>query len=308
MSTEGLGLEQPAVERPQVEAAAPETPVEQAAVAEPETDDEIQEVGAFEIKPGVAYVEKDKVDKVRQTLGTKIGTLERRLKELEPASQEAAQLRQYIAEAKPYIEFLKNNPHLLQPQAAPAPQAPQVDTEAEEYARDFDLYDKQGQLDVGKARRILDKNAKSAREAAAEAAQSVTGPVAETLESHAVLGVIQQLYQEKDADNNPINPVAIKAVSETLVNTLGQKGARAFLANPQSYGVLQQMAWGAHAKIPKKATVKPPAHDPLVTERAGGRGEDVTVSTQHLGRLGLSEDKYKAAARNFKPGQFNALE
>ena len=306
MSAEGLGLEQPTVEeQPAVDEAPQEQPTEQATTEqEPEEDADLT-AGAVEFKPGEKYVSIGAVKGER----AKRKEAEARLRELEPLSQEAQQLREYVNQAKPYIEFLKANPQFLQPQqTAQAPLTPQEDTEAIEYARDFDLYDKNGQPDVARARRIIDRTLSKAEKRAEEAAAKVTGPVAEQIESQAVVGVLQQLGQEKDGDGNPINVAAINTLAQDLVKTLGQKGARAFLANPASYPILQNMAWGAHAKIPKKATVQPPANPPLHSERAGGKGEDVTVSTQHLGRLGLKEEHYKDAAKRFKPGGYNSLE
>jgi hypothetical protein len=300
MSTETDGLAP-------LEEAQVEEPVEPAAVGDEthaqETDDDKVE-GAVEFKPGEKYVPLSAVIEARKTAKE----AKERLKELEPASQEAAQLRQWINENKAYIDFIRTNPDFMRQPAAPQKTEPQHDAEAEEVARDLELYTKDGTLDIAKGRRIIDRNVKTAREAAEHAAQSVTAPINRQVESHAVMGVLQRLQMEKDGDGQPIDVRAVNALAEDLVKSLGQDGARRFIAQDGSYDILTNMAWGKHAKLPKKGRVAPPAHDPLPTERAGGRTEDVVVSTQHLGKLGMKEESYKASAKKFRPGQFNSLE
>ncbi len=285
-----------------------ETPVEETTTAaethEEQTEDEKVE-GAVEFKPGEKYVPLSAVIEARKSAKE----AKERLKELEPASQEAQQLRQYLNDVKPYIEFLRANPDFLTRTAQPqAKQEPQVDAEAEETARDLELYTKDGTLDVAKARRILDRTAGVARQSAEKIAAQTTEPVAKMVESQKVLGVLHQLQQERDGDGQGLTVQAVNALAQDLVQTLGQEGARRFIAQDGSYTLLKNMAFGKQATLPKRAKVAPPAHDPLATERAGGRTDDVVVSTQHLGRLGISQDKYTDSAKRFKPGGFNSLE
>lgn len=301
MSTETDGLapvaeaqvEPPVEEQPQADetqqAAAEDEPIE----------------GAVEFTPGTKYVPLSAVTTARR----EAKELKAERDTLKAQAERAAQLEAELAQARPYAEFFKVNPHLLQQPAQPMRQPePQHDAEAEEYARNLDLYAKDGTPDIAKARKILDVNARIARESAQTVAAQTTEPVARMVESQKVLGVVRSLQMEKDADGNTISEAAVNALAQDLVSTLGQAGARQFMAQDGSYNLLKNMAFGKQATLPKRAKVAPPAGDPLVTERAGGKAEDIVVSTQHLGKLGLSEERYKDSAKRFKPGQFNSLE
>lgn len=283
-------------EQPPEQAAAPAAE----APAPTEDDDKAIEDQAIEIPTG-KVVPLSALLETRQT----VKDLKKQLADLEPASAEAAQLRQYLHEAKPYIEFLKNNPQLLTPQAQPQRQPePTDDIEAVDYAKEFDLYTADGKPDVTRARRIIEKQTKIAL----AAAQQATAPIAHQTESNKVSTVLQALSQEKDGEGNPVNPAAINAVAQDLVQKLGQAGARRFLATDESYDLVANMVWGKHAKMPRKKMPAAPEHPPLETERAGGGSGEIVIDSRRLHALGMTEKAYKETAKGFKPNSYNELE
>lgn len=83
--------------------------------------------------------------------------------ELETLRQEADQYKQFAQQFGPYAQLLQQRPELVQmltgqgqPPKAEAPQ-PQYDPEAEAIAREFDLYTPQGQPDLARAQRFLER-------------------------------------------------------------------------------------------------------------------------------------------------------
>jgi hypothetical protein len=239
--------------------------------------------------------------------------LRKELKALKPLAEKATQLESELNQLRPYAEFVKSNPHLLQPQAPPAPPPvePKNDPELVAYAREMELYDPQtGMPDVGRAASIRDRIKRDAVMAAAEMMRPVQEQTYETRAAANLQGVAQM----QDAHGRPIAGATIQAVVGKLAaglgNTANPKGELLrLLADPQVIAnVIAPAAYAAQSQSTKPA---PAAPSPALDVEAPGGASPVTLSAESLRRArdaGISEKAATEAARRYVPGRSNVLE
>lgn len=274
-----------------------ETPLE---TQEPPPPDP-PETAATQDPPPVAEPEQVQGDPIAA-----IVALRRELQELRPLAKKAGELKAELDASRPFVEFVKANPQLLQPHVQQAPPEPsKADPAVEQYARRFDLYTADGKPDIERAQAIIEENRAMAR----EEARKVMEPVeTQTLEQRAIAN-LQWMENLTDANGQKLERGAIEAVVGQIMASMPRAQALKTLASPDVVQVLADTALGRQART-KKAPVAPPANPPLHIETAGGgSGPVITDSSRRLARAaGISEKQFEASAKNFKPGQYNSFD
>ena len=241
-----------------------------------------------------------------------VGALKALREELKtrPKAEDMAALQQAVAEARPYVEFLKAHPEILRPQpqqAQPAKEPnPQDDPGLVDLAKTLELYDAStGKPDVGRAAKIRDMTRAEAHTIAQEAIAPATQQTYQT-QLQANLHWMSQL---KDADGRPLDGSFINSTLKAIYGALPEKEALRVLADPHVAEVVGYTALGRQA-AQRKSGPKPPTAVPLHVETAGGGTEiALSESSKKLARLaGKSDKDWAATAKRFKPGAYNSLE
>ena len=282
---EGQNLEEDAPAAPAPEAVAP--------VA---AEDDIPE--AITVTTGERMVPVAALRAVREQLKAR------------PTAEDHAALKQQLDEARPYAEFLRNNPHLMQPQAPPAAPVvqPQDDAELIELAKTLELYDAQtGKPDTKRADVIRNMT----RTTAQQIAQQTIAPVQErTYEQQAAQNLHQVANTMKDADGRTIDQEFMATAIRTITANLPKAEAMRVLADPTVANVVGLVAQGLQAqsrKTPAQPAQLPPA---LHVESAGGQTDiQMSEGSRRLMRAtGRTESDWTTAAKKYTPGRSNVLE
>src|SRR3990167_9558145 len=153
-----MSLEAPYPEPAEQAPAEPE-PVETADDAEPEGV--IVQGNQRLVDVSVLVAERKRVREA-----TKKRVRETELTPLQQRANQADQLREALNAAQPYVDLVRQNPHLLQQQRQPSAEEQVTDEEAQQESRDLQLYNSQSQLDVPTAKRIIAKRRTEAYQAA----------------------------------------------------------------------------------------------------------------------------------------------
>lgn len=195
--------------------------------------------------------------------------------------QEVVQLRQEAQANAPLMDFLRNNPVVLEAmQTGRRPQSAQPtpeDLEALEWARDYDLYDAQGQPDVARAKRMIERIDRRADRKVAPIQQNAAQ---QRSDLH-----LQQALAARDDRGRPF------ARPETI-RTLWSSMPPELTADPRVAQTLLQTARGQDfdylAGLPQA-----PANPPIHSEAPGGAlppAESISEHEQRAARdRGVSE-------------------
>lgn len=213
------------------------------------------------------------------------------------------------AELKPYAEFLKQNPQLLQP-APPPPAPPQPgqpqDPAAAQLAQRFSLYTGDGQLDVATARAIINDQQALAQ----HAAQSAVAPVAQQVWQAQATANLDRVLSQRDSAGQPlVTPDDMRKTIEQTFAGMHPQRAIQMLANPNIVEVIVNNALGGKARA-KAGQPPPPSEDPLYRESAGGGvGAAMDESERRFYRkVGIDDKTATAAAAKFDPTGPNEME
>lgn len=218
-------------------------------------------------------------------------------KEFAPIRAKAAEadaLRQALDTVKPHLEQLRQ-----QAQRPPeAPQEPQVsDAEAEQEARDLQLYTKDSTLDVATARKIITRRRAEAKAAAVEAAKEAVTPYAQTSARDLSARNFEKFARDLVGDDGQLmaDPQIVVDTWKTLPPDLTQHEEVARIA--------MAAALGESLLRKRKSGTRPPAREPIVSEAPGGRtSSDIRVSESGK-KMGLTDADLKASAKTYKPGE-----
>ena len=270
-------------------------PAPQEAVATPQdaAEDDIPE--AVEFQPGVKYVPVGALKAVREEN-----------KALKPLAQRAAELEQQVNEFRPYVDFLRSHPTLLQPQAQQEPVKPsQADDPAlVELAKTLDLYTADAKPDTARAAKIRELT----RLEAQAVAQQAVAPVQEGAWEQAAAQNLQWMVSQTDAFGRPLEEAAIVASVRSIYGALPKGEALRVLSDGRVAQLIVNDAVARQSKgKPFTPAPKAPTTDPLQVEAAGG-GTGPSVSEDHTRRLGVKHADYEATAKKYKPGQSNVIE
>lgn len=252
---------------------------------------------AVEVQPGVKMVPLSALHGVREEL-----------KALKPVAQKAQQLEQQVAQFAPYVQFLQAHPELLtptQPQpATPQAPAPQDDPALVELARTLDLYTADAKPDTVRAAKIRDLTRAEAQTVAQQTVQPIQEGAWEQGAAHNLTWMINQ----KDAFGRPLEESYVIESVRSIYGSLPRGEALRVLADKRVAELITDIAVSRQSRgkaytAPPQAPTAPALH----VESAGG-ATPVNVSEDHTKRLGVSHDKYVAAANRYQPGKSNVLE
>ena len=237
-----------------------------------------------------------------------IGELSRKRAEnrtLKEQATKAAQLEAENAQLRPYADFLKNNPQVLQPprQPDPVPTQPEADPDAVEAARLMDFYTADGKPDVDRGARWLALQDRRSSRAAQQAVQP--------MQQESVHAKAQANYTQLRTWANSAG-VKQQIIDGLWTAAAGEPGGLETLAKPDSLRAIALMAMGANAMATPKQPAAP-AQAPVVTEPGGGRATTPAMrlsglEERTLAQKGLSAAKYEELTKGFKPGVSNVLE
>lgn len=222
-------------------------------------------------------------------------------KELGPLREKAARadaLQQALDTVKPYVERLQKE----QPQAQPQPVVTVTDEEAATYARRFQLYDKDSQLDTKTAKLIIAENRTQMEQVAHSAVERATAPL------------VQHTARERSATN-------FKRAAETIVGADGQLMADPNIVvelwkslppeltqNEDVAQIVMDAALGRSQRQKNKGrTVAPPSREPVLSEAPGGRVTHDVVLTDTGRKMGLTKEDLKDSAKTYNPGNVSPI-
>lgn len=289
MADEGLiNIEDDSPAPPAPPAAAPpavETPPTQPEDAHP-AEVEAVEVGGQKYVPVAAVVQERKQRQALQERAARADTLE-----------------QEIAAARPYVEFLRANPQLMQskaPEPPPAPAAsPQADDDVLEYARALSLYKPDGTPDLDQAGKLLS----IAEKRAEKKAQAAVQPILQQSAKQQSEANFQRALALKDGAGRTPNEQHLRALWNTM--------APEYTADPQVAAMLTMTAFGA-GQLMAKPAVAPPAAPPVFTESVGAVPKARAPMTEFESRVarerGIKPADWQEHTKNHQPGRPTVIE
>lgn len=275
----------------------------------PPVDEEAQldaelEQQAIEVPDGDKLVPLSAVTTVRAKYKTaKQEALEAKTA-AEQAVEEARLTRQALEEAKPWIEAAKSLAAAKQMGIVPDQQYqqqqddPREAAELDAIAKDYDLYQGDGTPDLGRAKRILDRE----RRVAAEAAQQHIAP----MQQHTAEQQSQANYQRALATNKlpdgrevAVDPGVLRDIWKRLDPSLTATKEGAQWAFMTAVGASVLAAPQKAKPAPQAQTEQPPP--PMFTEKAGGRDTPGNVVLDDRDKriakdMGMTEKEYAESA------------
>lgn len=234
----------------------------------------------------------------RQTARAEKEARERLEAEIAQVREKATKYDQVAGEwqaAQPLLQQLRNGTY--QPVQ---PQAPRVNEQALQYAKDLDLYKPDGTPDVDRAQRILNYNAAQAQ----EQAQRLVQPIYANHAQQQSANNLQAAMTFKAPNGVQADPEVLKQIWAMVPPELSSQ--------PGVAGVLYKVALAeslttGKSKLPTQA---PPP--PQFTESLGGGApaprELTAVDRAMMSAGGIKQKDYETISANFKPNQSNQLE
>ncbi len=214
------------------------------------------------------------------------------------------QMSGYVAQAKPYIEFLQAHPDVMTRALAPAPVAapvaPAVDPMAEQLAKTLDLYTPEGKPDTARAQSLM----------------TLIDTVAEQKAEAKVKPIADRTLKSKADENFQRALVTVAPnghrVDPTVLRGLWDKLPAAVTADEQVASILVYSALGYDVMHKPVGTATAPLPTPVVTEGNTGRqSTPVALSTfdeRIAAHRGIAPAKYGELLTGFTKGRPSALE
>lgn len=265
--------------------------------AEKAQEDEAEPEGVVEVAPGRRMVDVSVVAAERKR-ARELAEKTIREKELAPLQEKASRaeaLQQALDTVKPHIEQLRQQIAQQQPRQ---PQEPQVsDAEAEQEARDLQLYDKDSKLDVATARKIITRRRTEAEAAARAAAHEAVTPFAKNTAEHASRQNFAEMAHMKGPDGLPL--VDPEILAKEWVSLDPELTARREVAE-----VVLERAIGKSLRLGKARPVVKQAESgrPLLSEAPGGDSQQEVRLTDSARKMGLTQQDLKASQKTYNPG------
>lgn len=215
------------------------------------------------------------------------------------------QLEQYARDAQPYVDFIKQNPQLVQQRQQPQAPTADADPKLVKIAKSLDFYTTDGKPDLERAR----NHQALIREEAQEIANQVVQPVAMNTYSQAAQRNWQTAVQEKLPNG---------AAIDTNLLTIAWQGVQrvnpAALADPNTirFIINNVMAEQMRANPTMYQQPAAPGRPPVVTENVGARpnASNRMNDTQRaiVAGRGIDDKKFGELTAGFNPGRMNVLE
>lgn len=223
------------------------------------------------------------------------------LKEAKGRAQEADALRQYAGQLEAVIRATPQPPQTTTP-----PPAAVADPDLVELAHSLDFYTREGQPDVARA----EKHAAIIQRQATKIAQAMVKPLATQSHQERAALNYQRALATRAPDGRQPRPETLTWMWQNLPAEL--------TADPRVAQTLPALALGLDVLSggdPLPRSPAPPDREPVHTEASGGTG-DVSRSRAVLSpleravstNLGMTEEAYRAATKDFRPGRLNVLE
>lgn len=294
-----VSLEEPTLESQPITQEPPEPDPALAA-----QDDDAEPEGVVEVNGRrVVDVSVLAAERKRVRQATEKAIREKELTPLQAKAQEADQLRQALADARPYIDLVRQRPELLAPPKPTTAEEQVSDEDAAQEARDLELYDsKTGQPDVARAKRIIARRRQDALAAAQQATQAAIGPITSQTAQGASKQVFAQMAMRKDETGQPlVDPKVLASLWVQLPPELTQHQEVGELILDAAIG----------KSIRTTGRVQRPDRPPTVSEPPGGRSGPAYQMDQMARSLaknaGISDKDFQAGAKSYQAGQTNVL-
>jgi hypothetical protein len=282
MSVPGVNLEDDVPEPQNLEPGGePET--QDAAVPESDDDEALIQ--------GVTQAGSDK----EKALLSSLITFRKQARESKKALEQERTARQAIEgkvnEIMPYVEQIRANPGLVDMvngktrPSQPTTVQPEDDPEAIQFAEDFGLITATSELDVTRARRMLDLLDKRAD----RKAQAAMAPLRQTEAQRATLSNKERTRQVTLKDGSRL------ASDESIEEAYGLLAdVPELTANPQVAALMPIIAAGLDVAKGRRGVARQPVEyaDPLYTEPAGGARRQAPMNAELariVGKVGLTE-------------------
>lgn len=214
------------------------------------------------------------------------------------------QLEQYAREAQPYVDFIKQNPHLVQRQQPQQSAPAEADPKLVKIAKSLDFYTTDGKPDLERAK----SHQALIREEAQEIANQVVQPVAMNTYTQAAQRNWQSAVQEKLPNGAPIDPQLLTIAWQGV-----QRVNPAALADPNTIRFIVNNVMAEQMRAnPMYQQPSAPGRPPVVTENVGARPNTANRmnDTQRAIVQGrnIDEKKFNELTAGFTPGRMNVLE
>ena len=224
--------------------------------------------------------------------------------QLQQREAELQQLTGALNESRPYIERLRQRPELMK-DPDPTPEESKVtDTEAEAYARNYELYKAgTGELDTTRAKRMISDHRKETTAIAQQAAQAAVQPLQKMTAEQRSQYNFASLASQRDEHGRP-------RVDPHILARRWNEFPQEITADPRAAQVIMDAAIGEMVRT-GKYTSAPPEREPIVSEASGGRGgpgfQMNDVFKKFANVTGMSEKDFKAGAAKYQPGAANVI-
>jgi hypothetical protein len=225
-------------------------------------------------------------------------------KGLKKEAAKVPQLEQAYRESQPYVEFIKQNPQLLQrpqPQQAAAPDA---DPQLVNIAKSLDFYTTDGKPDLDRARVHQNLIRQEAQAIATQIVQPVAmGHWQQAAQQHYTRALQEKLPNGQPLDKNLLD-VAWVAVQQRNPAALADPNTIRFITN-------NVMAEQMRANPLGFQTVAPPPNPPIVTEGVGRRpatGSGMNDTQRQIVGSKIDDKKFAELTKTFTPARPNVLE
>lgn len=219
---------------------------------------------------------------------------------LQQKAQEVDTLRQAIAAMQPYVDLVKQNQSLIQQQPT-NPEDSITDAEAEQEARELQLYGADSQLDLKTAKRVIAKRRQEAYQISQQAVAEAVGPMQQQSAQQASRNNFLAMAGQVDSVGQPL--VDPKILAEEWVKIPAE-----LTQNPEVAEVVLERAIGRTMRQGRGRQAQQAPRQPVYSEGPGGRPQQGATVLSALDRkLGISEKDLKDSAKSYVPGGISVI-
>lgn len=228
------------------------------------------------------------------------------VRDLKPKAERAAALEQEIAQARPYVDFLRSNPDLLKPRPTTPAADPQADPEAMAAAQLYDFYTPKGEPDLVKGA----AHVRMVRQEAQRIAQQTIQPYAQQSAQEKSNFNYHAVLQMKDPQGRTPSP---EAVTQIWRQILSEPNGLAITADQRAAAFLAMAAFGIDRMTHKAPGDPVPRAGPVLeTEASGGhpRSRPAMSATEEriAAQRGIKPEKWQELTKGFVAGRSTILE
>lgn len=229
------------------------------------------------------------------------------LKATKATADKVQQLEQWVAQNKPYVDFIQQNQHLLrQPQPAAQPQQPTADDPAlESIAQSLDFMTPDGKPDLARAKR----HQQLIRAEAVRIAQEVVAPIAVNTYTdqanrnwHAA--VQEKLPNGQTIDANLLRTAWIEVGKQNPASLADPRAVRVIVNNVMA----EQWRSSPLSAAPNQAPLPPPVPTEGIGPKPTNQARMNDTQRAIVASRGIDDKKFHDLTQGFQPGRMNPLE